>query len=139
MGKTTISIIYFVRDLSLIFFLINSHFLLLFNFCVNLETGGASIQALPTLKTDMNSGNSVENTNTNESSSPALNGFGNLASVVNALPGKMEMDAEAAAAAAAAANNFVSQNHAGKNQIVSLTVTIKLDPRANLLDKPTVG
>ena len=106
---------------------------------MNLETGGASIQALPTLKTDMNSGNSVENTNTNESSSPALNGFGNLASVVNALPGNMEMDAEAAAAAAAAANNFVSQNHAGKNQIVSLTVTIKLDPRANLLDKPTVG
>ena len=116
-------------------------------FSVYLETGGATIQALPTTKDTKfdsgMSGNSVEHTNTNDSqdtSSPALNQFKNGVNIGNntGAPINMEMDAEAAAAAAAAASNFVSQNNTGKNQIVSLTVTIKLDPRANLLDKPTV-
>ena len=108
-------------------------------FCFYLETGGATLQALPTTKDSKFDSNSVEHTNTNDSqetSSPAFKNGVNIGNGNNA-PINMEMDAEAAAAAAAAASNFVSQNNAGKNQIVSLTVTIKLDPRANLLDKPT--
>ena len=95
------------------------------------------MQALPTNKVD-SAGASIENTNTNDSQEPnsphndKLIPNGNANALISANPDNTNFDE-----AAAAGNNFVSEKANGKNQIVSLTVTIKLDPRANLLDKPT--